>query len=302
MSPSRLRGRGAIALFGLLIAPPPAIAADSGQDVAARLGGADISGSTLREFVRTLDPALRKQALSDPAVMTRLVRQELMRLAILNEANQKKWQQRPEIVARLARSRDDLIASTYLAAMGAVPADYPSDAEIQAAYDANLDKFMLPRQYRLEQIFIAVPAGADTKTEASARTRAEALAATARGKDADFDTIAKANSDKTPGEPAGDLGWATEAQIVQEIRSQVSGLSVGEVGDPIRTPTGFHVIRLADTKPAGARPLAEVRDQIISALRQAKLQENEQAYVSSLLQRTPAMINEPTLRKIFESP
>jgi hypothetical protein len=48
--------------------------------------------------------------------------------------------------------------------------------------------------------------------------------------------------------------------------------------------------------------LAEVRDQIISALRQAKLQENEQAYVSSLLQRTPAMINEPTLRKIFESP
>jgi hypothetical protein len=47
--------------------------------------------------------------------------------------------------------------------------------------------------------------------------------------------------------------------------------------------------------------LAEVRDQLVAALRQSKLQEGEQAYVQSLLEKTPAMINELALKKIFET-
>jgi peptidylprolyl isomerase len=261
----------------------------------------DIPASGLRDFVRTLDPALRKQALADPAIMAKLVRQELVRILILGEAKAKKWDQRPDIAARVARARDDVVASTYLAAAGAVPDGFPSDAEIQAAYDGNRDKFLMPRQYRLEQIFVAIPAGGDKKAEDAARAKAEDLARKARASGADFNQIANTGSDRAPGEPAGDVGWASEAQIVPEIRSQISGMAVGEVNDPIKTGNGFHVIRLADTKPAGVRPLAEVRDQLVTALRQSKLEENEKAYVSALLAKTPAMINEMALKKLFES-
>jgi peptidylprolyl isomerase len=300
MSP---RGRPvrAIAAVSALFLSSVALGAEPGSDAVARLGQTDIPASTLREFVRTLDPSVRKQALNDPALMSRLVREELAKIAILNEARGKKWDQRPDVAARIAESRDAVIVSSYLASVGAVPEGYPTDAQIQSAYEANRDKFLAPRQYRLEQIFVAVPAGGDAKTEESAKAKAEDLARRARANGANFVELARAGSDHAGGETGGDLGWAAEAQIMPEIRSQITGMAVGEISDPIRTPAGFHIIRLADTKPAGVRPLAEVKDQLISALRQSKLQEGEQAYVSALLEKTPAMINELALRKIFET-
>ena len=62
--------------------------------------------------------------------------------------------------------------------------------------------------------------------------------------------LAKTASDAGPGERAGDLGWAAESDIVPEIRTQVAGMTQGEISDPIRVQSGWHIIRLDDTRPA----------------------------------------------------
>jgi len=88
---------------------------------------------------------------------------------------------------------------------------------------------------------------------------------------------------------------------VPEIRSQVTGMSKGDVSDPIRTADGWHIVRLVDTKAAAPRPLAEVRDVISGAVRQRKQQENAQAYIGSLLDKNPVSVNEMGLQKIFQT-
>ncbi len=264
------------------------------------MGTTDVTAESLRNFVRTLDPAVRKQALADPAVMARLVRAELARVAVLKEAEAQKWAQRPEVAQEIQRVRDEAVTASFLKSVSAPPADYPSEAEIKAAYDLNRDALMAPRQYRLSQIFVALPTGGDLKAEAAAKQKADELAHKARAKGADFDALAKASSDARPGEQAGDLGWADEPQIVPEIRSQVAGMAQGEVSDPIRAGSGWHIIRMDDTRPAAPRPLAEIHDQLAAALRQRKAQANEQAYLSGLLAKSPITVNEIGLRKIFE--
>lgn len=289
-------------LIAILVAIVPAIAADSGSDVVARLGTTDITAAMLRNFVRTLDPMVRKQAQGDPALMGKLVRAELARMAVLQVAEAQKWDQRPEAIEQMKRVRDEAITSSYLMSVSAPPADYPSEAEIQSAYDLNRDALMAPRQYRLSQIFVPFPAGADPKTEAVVRQKAEDIARKAKAAGANFDALVKANADiKAGGEQGGDLGWASETEIVPEIRSQIAGLTQGEVSDPIRTASGWHIIRLDDTKPAAPRPLAEVRDQLGAALRQRKLQANEQAYLNGLLAKSPIAVNEISLKKMFEN-
>jgi parvulin-like peptidyl-prolyl isomerase len=279
----------------------PAFAADPAPDVVARLGDTDVTASALRNFVRTLDPAVRSQALADPAVMARLVRAELARIAVLKEAEARKWEQRPEVVQEIQRVRDEAITTSFLKSMSEPPADYPSEAEIQAAYDLNRDGLMAPRQYRLSQIFVGIPAGADPKAEAAARQKADDLALRAKAKGADFAALAKAGSNTRPDEQGGDLGWAEESQIVPEIRTQIAGMAVGEVSDAIRTPSGWHIIRLDDTKPAAPRPLGEIHDSLAAALRQRKAQANEQAYLNGLLAKAPIAVNEAGLKKLFES-
>ncbi len=292
-------GLFAPAMLGALAFANPSVAADApASEAVARVGSTDVTAAQLHDFVRNLDPAIRKQALADPAQMTRLVRQELARMAVLSEAQGKKWEQRPEVATRIAQARDDVVVSTYLASVAAPPADYPSDAQIQAAYDQNRDKFMVPRQYHLQQIFVASPAGADKKAEDAAQKKADDLAHKAKAKGANFEELARANSDgKEIAQQGGDMGWMPESQIVPEIRSQVSGMTAGEVTDPIRVGGGWHIIRMVETKPPAPRPLAEIKEQLANYLRQQKLQENEQAYIQAL----PLAVNEIGLKKIFEA-
>jgi peptidylprolyl isomerase len=298
-----LRFSSLLAVFSIAL---PAFAADpapsnTGTDVVARLGATDITAQSLRNFVHTLDPAVRKQALADPEAMARLVRAELARMAVLKEAQAQKWEQRPEVAQEIQRVRDEAITASFLKSVSAPPADYPSEAEIKSAYDLNRDALMAPRRYRLSQIFVALPAGGDAKAEAAAKQKADDLAHKARARGTDFDALAKASSDAKPGEQAGDLGWADEPQIVPEIREQVAGMAQGEVSDPIRAGSGWHIIRMDDTKPAAPRPLAEVHDALATALRQRKAQANEQAYLNGLLAKSPIAVNEIALKRIFEN-
>jgi peptidylprolyl isomerase len=277
-----------------------ATAADAGGEVVARLGTSDVTVGELREFVRGLDPTVRKQALDDPQIMTRLVRLEIARMAVLREAKAKKWEQRPDVEAQVERARRQIVLASYLASVTALPKEYPTDADIQAAYDANRDSFMAPRQYRLQQIFLGSARDGDKKAQDAAQKKAQDVARKAKARGAKFDDLAKEHSEhRDSAARGGDIGWVADPQLVPEIRAQVAGMAVGEVSDPIRTEGGWHIVRLAETRPAGPRPLAEVRDTIVAALRQRKVQENEQAYLADLLAKNPVAVNEIGLRKAF---
>jgi peptidylprolyl isomerase len=288
----------AVALAAALLPGAQAVsAAPAKKDVVAELGSTQLSSAELRDYVGSLQPDMRKQALGDPTLMSRLVQLEIIRKAVLKEALAKKWQQRPEVARQIAVMRDAIVLKAYLASAVTVPE--PSEKEIQAAYDLNRDKFMVGRQYRLAQIFIASPKG-DTNG-AVMKKKASDLAAKARsGK---FEDLAKRNSQhKTSAARGGDMGWLIETQILPEIRNRVAGMTRGDVSDPVRSEQGWHVIRLLDTKPAAPRPLGEVKSLIATSLRQKRQQDEEQQYIVRMLQKTPVTVNEPQLRAALDAP
>jgi peptidylprolyl isomerase len=277
-------------------------ATESDAAVIARLGGTQFHAADFGNFVRLLDPDLRKKAVANPQTMNRLIGLELARIAVLNEARAKNWQQHPEVARQIERARDDVVMNSYLASVSTVPKDYPSAADIQTAYDLNRDSFMAPRQYRLAQIFVASSGGADKKTADAANRKAGDLARKAKAANAKFADIARnASEHKSSAAEGGDMGWAAIEQIVPEIRKEVAGMDVGEISDPIRSAAGWHIVRLVATKPAAARPLAELKETLIATLRQRKVKDNQQAYVARLLDKSPVAVNEASLRKLFES-
>jgi len=286
-------------LAALLLCSPVLAAATDSREIVAQLGATRLLSSDLRDYVRTLDPQTRRQALADPQLASRLVQLEIIRKAILDQALAKKWGQMPEVAKQISTARDAVVLKSFLASAINMPADYPSDREIRSAYDLNLDKFLVPRQYRLAQIFIASPVG---KNADVALRKAQDVANRARAKGARFDELARQNSQhKTSAVKGGDTGWLIETQIVPELRAKIAGMARGDVSDPIRTGQGWHIVRLLDTKPAAPKPLAEVRPLIVASLRQKKQQDEEQQYIVRLLQKTPVSVNEPRLRTVLEA-
>jgi parvulin-like peptidyl-prolyl isomerase len=188
-----------------------------------------------------------------------------------------------------------------LASVSQPPAGYPSDAELKAAYDANKAALLVPRQYRLAQIFIAVPKAAD-KTD-NDKEKLDGLRKDLHPKEADFAAIARAQSEESQSAAkGGEIGWLTENQIQPEIRLQVTSLAKGTVSEPIRLADGWHILKVLDIKDPYTPTLDEIRPQFIERLRAERARALSQDYVARLLQQTPVSINELGLEKLLNKP
>jgi peptidylprolyl isomerase len=275
--------------------PALSVTGPSASEVVARVGGADLTAEDIRAYLDTLPPAERDALGQDPTKIGQVVRLYLAQRLLLKEALDKKFDQQPETRAQLNRVRDAAVVELYLASVVQVPADFPSDAEVQAAYDANKSAFLVPRQYRQAQIFI--------KASQDDRTKLDAVRARLKEKGADFGAVAAQLSDvRAEAEKGGEIGWVAESQIVPEIRQVASGLAKGAVSEPVYAESGWHIVRLLDTRPAGIAPLADIRPALVARLRQARAQQLRQAYLGQLLQKDPPVLNEMALSKITIKP
>lgn len=105
-------------------------------------------------------------------------------------------------------------------------------------------------EYRLGHILIAVPEAASSSTIQRAKAKAdETVQALRQGQD--FAQTAMRLSDSGQALKGGDLGWRTLAQIPTLFADTVKAMRQGEVSEPIRSPSGFHIIKLLDVKGGG---------------------------------------------------
>lgn len=285
--------------LALLATTPAAAQPKPGDDeVVGKVGGAEVKLGLVRDFLRNADPAVRQQAEKDPSILVRLVRAELERLAVMNEARDKKWDQRPEVKQAIDRARDQVIAGSYLQSVVQLPQGFPSEAEIQAAYDLNKGNLMRQPEYHLAQIFLAVPASADKGVTDAVQRRADELARKDKTKGADFAALARESSDhKETAVNGGDIGWQVAANLLPEIRNAVAAMAKNDISQPIRSANGYHIVKVLETKPSSLAPLPEVREGLIGTLRQRKFEELQAAYVVQMLERGGLAINEVALRK-----
>jgi parvulin-like peptidyl-prolyl isomerase len=203
---------------------------------------------------------------------------------------------------RLERARADALAEAWLESQSRPEAGYPSEAEVQAVYDANRSQFMVPRQYRLAQIFLAAPEGPGG--EAALRRlreyRAQLVAARNRG---DFADLARRHSeDRGSAARGGELDWTREDRLLPAVREAVKGMEEGAISEPLRSPDGWHLLRLLGTRPAAPAPFAEVKGELAAALRQQRAAELRRLALNEFLRRGPVMVDEIQLGRVAADP
>ncbi len=279
----RARAIAAAALLALAIVTQ-AHAAD--DPVVAQRGTDRVTLSQARALLSSVDAPTRAKLAADPKAMADLLRNVLLQRAILQQAQSEHWEQRAEVAALLSRTHDEVLAQSFLTAHAAMPAGYPSQAELQAAYDQNKAKFLQPRQYHLSELLFVKPSGAIADMQKRLVT-IRAQIARARG---GFEVAAKLYQPQ--GGVYRDLGFVAENQLIAPVRTAVSGMLEGTVSDPICIEAGCTLIHMIATRPAGPAPLSDIRDSLIRALRQQKQQDLERAYANALLQKEPVAVNE----------
>ena len=122
-----------------------------------------------------------------------------------------------------------------------------TDQEIANFLATNKNQTSSANEYRLSHILIQLPEAASTEQVEAAQRKADATVAKLRG-GADFGQIAAASSAGQQAFEGGDLGWRKAVQLPSLFADVVAGMSKGDIADPIRSPSGFHIIQLADVR------------------------------------------------------
>jgi peptidylprolyl isomerase len=267
-----------------------------------KMGDIEITSSQINALVAAQNPETRKLFASQPEAVKNLIEAELIRRSILSDALKADWDKRTDVAVAMERARDQAIIDNFVMSRSAPPMGYPSDAEVQAAYSANISRFQVPAQVRLAQILLRLPenaSAADVK-----RTLAQAQELSQRlDRGENFEALAKEFSqDLTTKDGGGLLDWLNESDLTQQFRTAVAGLKGNSVSKPIRSPFGYQLIKVVDRKPPSTIPLSEARESIVKALRDTRTEQNRNNYLEDLKKAKPPTINADGLKEIRIKP
>lgn len=270
--------------------------------VIAQVGDSEVRAEDIKPLLEKLPMKDQLTLAHDPAQLNELVRSFIVQQLVYKEAAAKKWEQQPQVAAQLERLRQQAVTQTYLQSLATPPADYPSQSDLQAAYDTlkKNNALQVPKQYHLSQIYIADPKGADKALDEKAQSKLDAVQKAL--KSADFAALAKTQSDEAASAArGGDLGWLAENQIQPEIKERVIALSKGGITEVIRTADGYHIIKLVESKDSYTASLDEVKGLLTNELRKQRAQAISKAYLAQLLKQNPITLNEIAVSKLIET-
>jgi len=126
-------------------------------------------------------------------------------------------------------------------------------ADAQARPDARVE-------YQISHILVRVPEQASPERIEAARARAQkALAAAQAG--ADFASLAASYSDAADALQGGALGWRSHDRLPELFSSALSGMQPGAVSEVLRSPAGFHLLKLSGRRGAAldSAPVVQTR-------------------------------------------
>ena len=136
-------------------------------------------------------------------------------------------------------------------------------------------------EYNVSHILISVPPNATPDQIAQAQQRANDVYQRA-SKGEDFGKLAVAYSNSEDALEGGSLGWRQGSELPTFLTSLILGLKPGQVGAPLRTPTGIHIVKLNQVRTQDKKDIVE------------------QIHVRHILLKTNALQDDATVRQRLE--
>lgn len=172
--------------------------------------------------------------------------------------------------------RDAIIRERVISRM-VTPELNLDDRKLREYYDLHKDEFR-EEEVRLRQVFIS-------GVREDSRERAKkALSLILKG--VPFEEVAKEYSDEPSGKYGGDIGFVKKNDLIPELRDALKGKAKGEITDIIRSPYGYHILRLEEIKGGDPPPLDEVKEEIKRRLILEESQKRYREFVEKLKRKS----------------
>ena len=254
----------ALPMLAVLTFAVPALAGD--EYVIMKVNGQDVSSAEAKRFWEGLFPPGQAPAFESvkPDVRDKVLRGMMAEKLLLAEATKQGVDKSEAVQRQLEDIRKKLVVRTFL---DMKTADSITEADLKKEYEVSIAGMKDEREVRARHILVA--------------TEAEAKAAKKKIDDGkSFETVAaEMSKDAGSAKQGGDLGYFTKDKMVKEFADAAFALKKGEVSGPVKSPFGWHIIKVEDSRKVTPPSFAEMKDGLRAKLQEKKLND----YVSGIV-------------------
>jgi len=163
-----------------------------------------------------------------------------------------------------------------------------TDQDVKDYYEKHKEDFAPVSQIRMSLILV--------KTEEEAKKILERL-----NKGEDFAKVAKKSSiNLSSAKNGGDLGYLSRGQMTPELEAAAVRLKTGEISEPLKTQSGYQIIKVTDKKIGKVVEFERVKNFISQHLSAEKQKEVFDSYIESLKKSYKVDINKEAISKLGE--
>src|SRR5215471_4175406 len=142
-----------------------------------------------------------------------------------------------------------------------------SDLDAETYYKEHVAEYEEPKRVHVAHVLVRVPPVGGSEAENKAKAKIEDVLKRARAGE-DFAKLAREVSEDTANaQQGGDLGFVGPGELVPQFEQAAFALKKGELAPaPVRTPFGYHAIKVLDVKEGGRTPFKDVAPKIKAKL------------------------------------
>jgi peptidyl-prolyl cis-trans isomerase C len=152
----------------------------------------------------------------------------------------------------------------------------PDEQKIRTFFSKHPEKLKSPVQVRVRHILLPD----DPQRLEASETMARELLSMAKPEN--FEDLARKHSVCPSAAGGGDLGYVRSEDLDPNFAEMAFQLPVGEVGGPVRTPFGFHLLLVEDRRIPAPLTLEEARPNIIRFYKREEASRRLDAWVEEL--------------------
>ncbi len=250
-------------------------------DVLAKVGNHEITREMLDNIINTIPEENRVPFLT-PDGQKKILDEVISSTLFAEAAKAEGIDKEPAVKTRLEYTQTEYLGGEYFRRQLAKN-PLLSEKELQAYYEEHKSEFTPPEEIKARHILV--------KTEAQANKILDQIKA---GKD--FVELAKKYSIDPAAAMGGNLGlpdgrdWLPKGSFEKSFEQALFKIPKGEVGGPIKTQFGWHILKVEDRRKPETPSFVQVRGMIYGRLQDQKISQLRNQLTEQLKKTIPVEI------------
>jgi peptidyl-prolyl cis-trans isomerase C len=244
----------------------------------AKVGSKTITDAEMKALVGNIPEGQKSQINGDPDIKARMMENLVVEELFVQAAEKEGIAKDKDYQTALERTRRQLLAQRFL--QKSVQPKI-NEANLKAFFEKNKARYSQDEVHAHHVLL---------KTEDEAKE----VYKKAKAGD-DFEVLAqKFSKDPSAAQNKGDLGFFTRSRMVPQFAEKAFSMKPGEISEPVKTPFGWHIIKVVEKKAGKPVKFEDVKDQVKSDFQNESINE----LIASLKKSSKVVVHEDKVKAV----